>query len=110
MADLGDVVELTVDLPARNLRAGTRGAVVHCHADGACEVEITNDEGETLDLLALQEDQFIVVWSAATRQAVPLGERLAALLEALPEASRLEVLDFALYLAVRRQQGVSSVS
>ena len=39
MPDLGDVVELTVDIPDRNLRAGVQGTIVHCHDNEAYEVE-----------------------------------------------------------------------
>ena len=48
MADLGDVIELTVDLPQRHLRAGTQGAIVHCHADGAFEVDIETTNPDAL--------------------------------------------------------------
>lgn len=51
--ELFDVVELLADLPELALRAGTRGAIVHCHADDTYEVEFTNTEGETLALVPL---------------------------------------------------------
>ena len=108
MADLGDIIELTVDLPERHLRAGTRGAVVHRHSADAFEVEITDTTGEELDLLALQTDQFIVVWRADTQQTVPVWERASALLRALPEDSAREVLDFARFLSVRRAPEATS--
>jgi len=43
-----DVVALTVDRPAEDLRAGDVGAIVHCYADGATfEVEFIDEHGRT---------------------------------------------------------------
>jgi Domain of unknown function (DUF4926) len=42
--ELFDVIELLVDLPESNLRAGERGAIVECFRDGKYEVEFTNSE------------------------------------------------------------------
>ena len=86
-----DVIELIADIPDRNLRAGARGTLVHCHSNQAYEVEFTNDEGETLDFLAVRPDQFIVVWRAEMQQWVPVAEQAAALRcpRVCPEARRL---------------------
>jgi hypothetical protein len=108
MADIGDVIELTTDLPAHNLRAGTQGAIVHCHSGDAYEVEFADSSGETRELLALRREQFLITWRAATRQAVPVWERVAALLRTLPEDSGREVLDFTQFLALRQHRGVAS--
>jgi hypothetical protein len=105
MADSGDLVELIVDIPGRSLRAGVRGTVVHCHADDAYEVEFTDENGETLDFLALRPEQFIVVWRAETRQWVPFAERAVALIANLPDEAAREVLDFARFLSARHQPG-----
>jgi hypothetical protein len=70
MADIGDVIELIADLPERNLRVGLQGAIVHCHTDEAYEVEFSDDDGETVDLVVLHPRQFIVVWRAETGQWV----------------------------------------
>jgi hypothetical protein len=102
--DLFDVVELLVELPEYHLRVGARGAIVHCHPDNTYEVEFTNEDGETLALCPLSPQQFVVVWRARTRAWVPVSERIAALLTRLPEEAEREVLDFAHYLHVRRQQ------
>jgi NAD(P)H-flavin reductase len=67
MPDIGDVIELTADIPDRNLRAGLQGTIVHCHDHEAYEVEFTED-GEPLDFLALRAGQFIVVWRAETQE------------------------------------------
>jgi hypothetical protein len=64
MPNIGDVIEIIIDIPTRNLRAGTQGTIVHCHNEAAYEVELTNEEGETLDFLALTPEQFVVVWRA----------------------------------------------
>ncbi|HIE27379.1 TPA: DUF4926 domain-containing protein [Candidatus Poribacteria bacterium] len=64
MPDLFDVVELTVDISERGLRAGMQGTIVERHPDDAYEVEFANERGETVDFLALYPNQFIVVWRA----------------------------------------------
>ena len=107
MPDLFDVVELTVDIPERGLRAGMQGTIVHCHPGDAYEVEFTNEAGETLDFLALRPEQFIVVWRAKTKKWVPIAERIAALMAHLPEEAGQEVLDFARFLHARRQQSLA---
>ena len=104
MPDLLDVIELTVDIPERGLRAGMQGTIVECHPGDACEVEFTNELGETLDLLALRPDQFIIVWQAKTRTWLPISERVAALIAHMPEETGREVLDFARFLHERGQR------
>jgi len=96
--DLFDVVELLVDLPEHNLRAGDRGSVVHCHPDNTYDVEFTNEDGETLALCSLSPQQFFVVWRAETRTWVPVSEQIVAVVTHLPEEMEQEVLDFARYL------------
>lgn len=107
MPDLFDVIELTVDIPERGLRAGRQGTIVHCHPGDAYEVEFTNEAGETLALCTLSPNQFIVVWRAKTKEWVPIAERIAALISQLPEEAREEVLDFARFLHARRQQSLA---
>jgi len=101
MPSVGDVIELLIDIPHKNLHAGIQGTVVHCHSDRAYEVEFTNEEGETLDFLALRPEQFIIVWRAETRQWVPIAEQAAALVANLPTETGREVLDFARFLSVQ---------
>jgi Domain of unknown function (DUF4926) len=49
-----DTVALRHDLPEHHLKQGSRGAVVHCYADGqAFEVEFVADNGDTIALLTL---------------------------------------------------------
>jgi hypothetical protein len=78
MVDISDVVELAVDLPNHNLRAGARGTVVHLHDGNTYEVEFTNEYGDTLDFLALRHEQFIVVWRVETNEWVSLPEQAVA--------------------------------
>jgi len=101
--DLFDVVELLKDVPEESLRAGNRGAVVHCHLDGAYEVEFTDQNGETLALCTLTPPQFFVVWRAKTKNWVPVPEQVTALVTRLPERAELEILNFARYLLFREQ-------
>lgn len=102
--ELFDAVELAIDLPAAALRAGTRGAIVHCHPDDTYEVEFTSTEGETLALVPLSAQQFIIVWRADTRTWVPAAEQIAELLVHLPKEAEREVLDFARFLHARRRE------
>ena len=104
MPDIGDVIELTVDIPGRNLRAGVQGTIVHCHDNEAYEVEFTNEDGETLDFLALRAEQFIVVWRAETQEWLSVAERAAALIANLPDETAQEVLDFARFLSAQSRQ------
>ena len=106
MPDVFDVVELTVDIPERGLRAGMQGTVVECHPDGAYEVEFTNECGETVDFLALYPHQFTVVWRAKTQTWLPLAEQVADLVAHLSEREGSEVLDFARFLNMQRRQQV----
>ncbi len=76
MPDLFDIVELIEDIPERGLRAGMQGTIVECHSNNAYEVEFTNEQGETLDFLALYPNQFIVVWRAKAKDWVPLAEQV----------------------------------
>jgi hypothetical protein len=103
MADIYDVIELTVDIPEKNLRAGLQGTIVHKYNDQTYEVEFTYQTGETLALLALRSEQFIVVWRAETQAWVPVVEQAAMLIAQLPAESAQEVLDFARFLSVRSQ-------
>ena len=105
--DLFDVVELLVDLPEHHLYVGDRGAIVHCHPDDTCEVEFTNEEGETLALCFLSPQQFIVVWQARTRAWVPIAEQVAAMVTRMPEGVEQEVLNFARFLHTRRQSALA---
>lgn len=107
MPDLGDVVELTADIPDRNLRAGVQGTIVHCHDNEAYEVEFINEDGKTLDFLALRPEQFIVVWRAETQEWLSVAERAAALIANLPDETAQEVLDFARFLSARSRQTAS---
>jgi Domain of unknown function (DUF4926) len=93
--DLFDVIELLVDVPESNLRAGDRGAVVEKHSDQAYEVEFTNSQGETLTLCTLFAEQMLVIWQARTHTWVSLFDRIAAAVEPLSEDRQKEVLTFA---------------
>jgi len=103
MAELGDVIELISDIPGKGLRAGMQGTIVHCHSNQAYEVEFTNDEGETLDFLAVRQEQFMMIWRAKTQDWVPIAEQIAALVANLPDEIGLEVLDFARFLSERKR-------
>ena len=93
--ELLDLVELLVDLPEAARRAGDQGIIVEIYGDRAYEVEFANAEGETLALQALEPEQFLVIWQNSTKTWVPLGDRIAALLQTLPTDKQQQVLSFA---------------
>ena len=93
--ELLDVVELLVDLPDVRLQAGDQGTIVEEYEDCAYEVEFSNSQGETLALLALKPEQFVVVWQNTTKTWVPLTDRITAVLQKLPEDRQQQVLNFA---------------
>uniref|UniRef100_B8HZP9 DUF4926 domain-containing protein n=1 Tax=Cyanothece sp. (strain PCC 7425 / ATCC 29141) TaxID=395961 RepID=B8HZP9_CYAP4 len=101
---LFDVVELLINLPEHNLQAGAQGAIVEQYPDQRYEVEFTNLDGETTALVTLPLEQFFVVWRAASKTWVPLTEKIEALVQVLPEETRLEVFDFARFVYSRRAQ------
>jgi hypothetical protein len=67
---LFDVIKLLVDLPEVDIKAGEIGTIVEEYDDLAYEVEFANSDGETLALLALAPDKFIVVWESETKSWV----------------------------------------
>ena len=93
--ELLDVVELLVDLPDVQLQVSDQGTIVEDYDNCPYEVEFSNSQGETLALLALELEQFVVVWQNATRAGVPLTERITAVLQKLPEDRQQQVLNFA---------------
>ncbi|MBW4568823.1 MAG: DUF4926 domain-containing protein [Tolypothrix carrinoi HA7290-LM1] len=99
--ELFDVIELLVNLPLYNLRAGVRGAIVECYDDNTYEVEFTNEEGETLAICTLSSEQFIVIWKAKTKSWLPVSEQISAVINHLSEERKQEVLDFARSLRAR---------
>lgn len=107
MPNIGDIIELIVDITERNLRAGMQGTIVHCHSENAYEVEFTNEGGETLELLALRLEQFIVVWQAETQGWISTEQQAIELISRLPHEAAKEVLDFARFLSFRVRKRVS---
>jgi hypothetical protein len=99
--ELFDVIELLIDLPIYNLRAGIQGAIVECYNDDKYEVEFTNPDGETLALSTLSSEQFIVIWKAKTKSWLSVSEQVASVIARLPEERQREVLNFARFLAQR---------
>ena len=100
--ELLDVVELVVNLPEDGLQVGTQGTIVECYDSDAYEVEFVNGAGETIAMVVLKLAQFAVAWRAESKMWVPVAERLEALMAALPEATLLEVFDFARFVHSRR--------
>jgi hypothetical protein len=100
---LYDTIELLIDQPEHNLRAGAKGAVVHKHSDDLFEIEFATEEGETIALSALSPGQFVVIWRAETEEWVPVADQIAQIVTNLSAASREEVRDFAHFLTIREQ-------
>lgn len=107
LPELFDTVEVILDVPSENIRAGMQGAIIEDFSDGAYLVEFANEYGETLEMPVLKATQFIVVWRNATHEPVPLAEQAAALVAHLPEATAHQVLDFARFLAARSQTPIA---
>lgn len=55
-----DVVALLSDVPAHGLLRGHVGTVVEL-LDGACEVEFSDDEGNTYAELAVESEQLLIL-------------------------------------------------
>lgn len=104
--ELFDTVELLVDLPEIQLRAGTQGAIVQAYGEDVFEVEFSDEAGQTLAMCALSTAQFIVVWRNADHTWVTADEQAAQLISRLREPERREVIDFARYLHLRRARSV----
>ena len=69
-----DVVALTVDLPNDHLRRGQVGTVVEVLAHGdAFEVEFSDREGRTYEMLGLRPDQITVLHYAPLAEPPTLG-------------------------------------
>jgi hypothetical protein len=96
--ELLDIVELLVNLPEYNQVIGTQGTIVECHDLDNFEVEFSNEDGETTALCVLSSQQFIVVWTAKTKQWLSTSDKITAIFQNLSEPNREEVLDFARFL------------
>jgi hypothetical protein len=93
--ELFDVIELPIDLPAHNLSAGDRGAICEEYNNSHYEVEFTNSDGESIALVALSIDSFVVVWRSASKTWVPIAEKIQAIVSTLPEENLSKVFEFA---------------
>jgi Domain of unknown function (DUF4926) len=101
--ELFDVIELLIDLPSHSLSAGDsrsetlrdRGAICEEYDNSQYEIEFTNSDGESIALVALSIDTFIVVWRSASKTWVPIAEKIQAIVSALPEENLSKVFDFA---------------
>jgi hypothetical protein len=94
-AELFDVIELLNDLPVHKLSAGDRGAICEEYDNSQYEVEFTNSDRESIALVALSIDSFVVVWRAASKTWVPIAENIQAIVSALPEENLSKVFEFA---------------
>ena len=93
--ELFDVIELLIDLPSHSLCAGDRGAICEEYDNSQYEVEFTNSDGESIALVVLSVDSFVVVWRSASKTWVPIAEKIQAIVSTLPEENRSKVFDFA---------------
>ena len=67
-----DVVRLREDMPAKGLRRGEGGTVVHQYRDGMLEVEFSDDEGETYAMATVSPKQVELAWAnPKVRSPVP---------------------------------------
>jgi|CXWL01.1.fsa_nt_gi hypothetical protein len=98
---LFDVIALKIALPEYGLAKGDIGTVLEHYADGDCEVEFTDEMGETVTEVALTPDQFDVVWSSTDVNRSQLVQQLLIVVKTLDPAQAREVLDFAQFLQAR---------
>ena len=84
--------ELVIDLPSHSLYAGDRGAICEEYDNSQYEVEFTNSDGESIALVVLSVDSFVVVWRSASKTWVPIAEKIQAIGSTLPEENRSKVL------------------
>lgn len=92
--ELFDIVELLIDLPKSNLRAGTQGTIVECYGNNAYETELANSEGKTIALCTLSDQNFIIVWQAKTKSWLSLAEKITAIVNKLDTEKQAQVFQF----------------
>lgn len=100
---LFDIVELLIDIPAKNLFVGMQGTIVEQYEPEIFEIEFSDEKGQTLSLCTLKSSQFFVVWQSATQQGLNPTEQLLTVVNHLSESRQQEVLDFAKFLYQRQQ-------
>ncbi len=111
LVDVFDVVELIEDMPGHGLSSGMQGTILDVYAEGqAFEVEFSDQDGTPLAILAVNREQFLVVWRARTRQWVSLADKTAELVSRMPTAVGVQVLDFARFLTMRSSYPVMQES
>ena len=93
--ELFDVIELLTDLPSHSLSAGDRGAICEEYDNSEYEVEFTNSDGESIAVVALSIDSFVVVWRSTSKTWVPIAEKIQAIISNLPEENLSKVFEFA---------------
>ena len=81
--ELFDIVELLIDLPESDLKAGIQGTIVECFDKNIYEVEFANSEGETLALFTLSPQQFVIVWQAKTKSWLSSKEKITVVVKNL---------------------------
>lgn len=92
-----DVVTLTRDIQEHGLTKGSKGAVVHCYADGqGFEVEFVSETGETIALLTLERADI-------QPERETIREQVLEILNDLSEDLMAEVRDFAEFLHHKQQ-------
>jgi hypothetical protein len=65
--ELFDLVELLVNPPKYHQFIGSQGTIIDCFDDGKCEVEFSNETGETVAICTLSPQQFIILWQSQTK-------------------------------------------
>ncbi|MBF0238066.1 MAG: DUF4926 domain-containing protein [SAR324 cluster bacterium] len=106
MYEVGDMIELIVNVPSTRLYAGQQGTIVHRHSPDDFEIEFSDDTGSTIDTMALSSKQFIVIWESRDHQWVSVPMQTRDLMSKLPNEVATEVLDFARFLALRNNQKI----
>ena len=93
--ELFDVIELLIDIPEDDLKAGVQGSIVECLNEEVFEIEFSDSNGETLALCTLSSREFIVVWQSKTKSWLSTPDRIAAILENFDSEKQKAVFEFA---------------
>ncbi|MCA9941038.1 MAG: DUF4926 domain-containing protein [Anaerolineales bacterium] len=98
-----DVVEMLQPVLGANLPAGSQGTIVHQYDEEEFEIEFVDEWGETVTLVRLNRQHFLVIWRAEGEESVSVADQVAQLVDRLPENAGTQILNFAHYLSWRTQ-------
>lgn len=92
-----DIVELLYEyhLPDDRLPIGTRGTIVYQYTDQIYAVEFAHPKGHRTATVPLAEQQFLVIEKRTTGESVSAAQRIAQIVQRLPEEAQHRLLEIA---------------